>query len=78
MNNLEKYNEAFIMCFQINEEQLSNLVYQAVPTWDSIGHMSLISALEERFDIMIETDDMIDFSSYAKGKDILKKYNVTI
>jgi acyl carrier protein len=40
--------------------------------------MSLISALEEAFDIMMDTDDIIDFSSYEKGKEILKKYDVEI
>ena len=54
------------------------LVYQSVPTWDSVGHMAMIAALEERFEIMMETDDVIDFSSYLKGLEILAKYNVAI
>jgi acyl carrier protein len=49
-----------------------------VQGWDSVGHMALIAALEESFDIMMDTDDIVDFSSYEKGKAILKKYNVTI
>ena len=40
--------------------------------------MTLMSGLEEAFNISIETDDIIDFSSYNKGKEILKKYNVLI
>ena len=32
--------------------------------------MSLIAALEEAFDIMMDTDDIIDLSSYEKGKEI--------
>ena len=71
MTNLEKYNQAFIECFQ-----LEGLEYQAIPTWDSVGHMGLIAALEDAFDIMMDTDDIIDLSSYEKGKEILAKYNV--
>ena len=40
--------------------------------------MSLISELEEIFKITFETDDIIDFSSYKKGKEILKKYKVNL
>ncbi len=78
MSNLEKYNIAFIESFQISESQLIDLTYQSVQGWDSVGHMGLISLLEENFDIMLDTDDIIDFSSYEKGKEILKKYNVKL
>ena len=40
--------------------------------------MSLISELESQFKITFETDDIIDFSSFNKGKEILKKYKVEI
>ena len=53
-------------------------VYQCIPAWDSVGHMGMIAALEETLDIMMETDDIIDFSSYTKGKETLSKYNVII
>ncbi len=49
-----------------------------IPAWDSIGHMSLVAALEEAFDIMMDTDDIIDLSSYEKGKEILKKYDIEL
>jgi acyl carrier protein len=78
MNDLEKFNQVFITNLKINEQQLKGLSYQDSPNWDSVGHMGLIAALEEAFDIMIDTDDIIDFSSYEKGKDILKKYNVKL
>jgi acyl carrier protein len=78
MSNLEKYNSVFITNFKVEENQLNNLRYQDPPAWDSVGHMGLIAALEETFDVMIDTDDIIDFSSYVRGKEILKKYNVEI
>lgn len=77
MTNLEKYNSVFVETLQITEDELLGLKYQAVELWDSVGHMSLVAALEDAFDIMMETDDIIDFSSYEKGMEILKeKYDV--
>lgn len=73
MNNLEKYNNAFIETFEITEDQLPGLKYQDIEAWDSVGHMGLVAALEDAFDIMMDTDDIIDFSSYEKGKEILAK-----
>lgn len=73
MSNLEKYNDAFTATFEIDEDQLQNLKYQDIPAWDSVGHMTLIAALEDAFDIMMDTEDIIDFSSYEKGKEILAK-----
>lgn len=73
MTNLEKYNKAFMEALEITEEQLVGLEYQQVPNWDSVGHMGLIASLEDEFDIMMDTDDIIDLSSYEKGKEILSK-----
>ena len=73
MNNTEKYNNAFMETFEITEDVLPGLKYQDITAWDSVGHMSLIAALEDAFDIMMDTDDIIDFSSYERGKEILSK-----
>ena len=73
MSNLEKYNQAFTETFEITEDQLEGLKYQDITAWDSVGHMSLIAALEDAFDIMMDTDDIIDLNSYEKGKELLAK-----
>lgn len=79
MNNLEKYNNAFITTLGVSEDSLESLNYQDVTEWDSVGHMGLVAEIEDAFDIMLETDDIIDFSSYNKGKEILReKYNIEI
>ena len=79
MTNREKYDQVFIDSFSVTTDQLNeSLVYQSVQQWDSIGHMGMVAALEEAFDIMLETDDIIDFGSYTIGIEILAKYNVTI
>lgn len=78
MTNLEKYTNVFVENLQITAEQCEGLQYQGVELWDSVGHMTLVAALEDTFDIMMETDDIINLSSYEKGKEILMKYNVEI
>jgi len=77
MSNFEKYEEAFTDAFEITKEKLDGLQYQDTPLWDSVGHMTLVSNLEDTFDIMMETEDIIDLSSFEKGMEILKeKYDV--
>ena len=79
MTNLEKYNVIFKENLEVKDEQLnSELIYQSVQEWDSVGHMGLMSAIEDEFDIMLETDDIIDFNSYEEGKKILRKYDIEI
>ena len=73
MNNLEKYDQAFVDVFEITKDKLPGLKYQDIEAWDSVGHMRLVATLEEAFDIMMDTDDVIDLSSYEKGKEILGK-----
>lgn len=73
MSNLEKYNKVFCDTLQISEDKLADLKYQDVELWDSVGHMTLMAELEDALDIMMETDDIVDFSSYEKGKEILSK-----
>jgi acyl carrier protein len=76
--NLEKYNEIFMEALEVTKEELDGLEYQGVSSWDSVGHMNLIGEIEDAFDIEMETDDVIAFSSYEKGKEILSKYGVEI
>ncbi|SDG78404.1 hypothetical protein SAMN05216584_11227 [Selenomonas sp. WCT3] len=73
MTDLEKYTKVFAETFDVNESEVEKLEYQGIELWDSVGHMSLISALEEAFDIMLDTDDIIELSSFEKGKEILSK-----
>ena len=71
MKNLEKYDQAFIESLEVRKEQLAGWEYQQIVNWDSVGHMGLVAAIEDAFDIMMDTDDIIDLSSYEKGKEIL-------
>lgn len=77
MTNLEKYTEVFTKTFKIEAQEAKTLKYQEIPAWDSVGHMGLVAEIEDTFDIMMDTDDIIDFSSFEKGMEILReKYDV--
>ena len=70
MSNIDKYTNAFVEAFEISKDETKGLKYQDIKAWDSVGHMGLIAAIEEAFDIMMETEDIIDLSSFEKGKEI--------
>ena len=78
MTNQEKYLNAFVEALEVTPEEAPALVYGQSKAWDSVGHMTLVAALEDAFDIMMEMDDIIDLSSFGKGKEILRKYDVAI
>lgn len=71
----EKLREIFVSALHIPAEKvIDTLEYKSITEWDSAAHMILISYIEEGFDIMLDTDDVIDMSSFAKAKEIVKKY----
>lgn len=79
MTNREKYDQIFMDCFSVDKSALNDkFVYQSVAGWDSVGHMGMIAGIEDAFNIMMETDDIIDFGSYTKGMEILSKYNIVL
>ena len=77
MNNKQKYQDIFIKSLSIETKKFNEKIkYNEIPEWDSIGHMTLMSGLEEEFNITIDTDDIVDFSSFKKGFEILEKYEI--
>jgi len=77
MSNNEKYKKIFIESLDFDEKLFKEeLKYQEIEEWDSIGHMGLISALEDEFSITLETEDIVSYDSYEKGIEILKKYKI--
>jgi acyl carrier protein len=77
MSNFEKYKSIIKDSFQYAGD-VEQLEYQAINEWDSVGHMQLMTALEDAFSIEMDVDDIIEFSSFTKGISILAKYNVII
>ncbi len=78
MKDKNKYISIFIKSFSMDKKKFNEKIkYNDIPEWDSIGHMTLMSDLEDGFNISIDTDDIIEFSSFKKGIQILKKYKIT-
>ncbi|MCQ2224258.1 MAG: acyl carrier protein [Paludibacteraceae bacterium] len=77
MTNIEKYNNLFCESFQLQPDEIENAEYKVTELWDSVGHMILASNIEEMFEIELDPDDILDFTSYSKGLTILtNKYNI--
>lgn len=77
MNNEQKLREIFAESLGIDISQVTEeLTYNSIPEWDSIAHMALISEIDDQFDTMLDTDDVLDMSTFAKAKEILTKYDV--
>ena len=79
MENLEKYNNAFVEVFGAKVEELNDdYSKDNVGEWDSVHQLTLISIFEEAFDIMFDPEDIMEMTSYAKGKELLAKYEVEL
>jgi len=77
MSNLDKYKQVFISVFDVTEDDLNDkFTFADTDIWDSMSHITLISELEETFDVMFATDDILHFGSYNNGIEILKRYGV--
>lgn len=79
LNNKEKYDAVFCTVFGVNKDALGeNFTFNETTEWDSVAHLGLISELEDTFDVMFETEDILHYGSYMNGLNILRKYGVEI
>jgi len=79
MTNIEKYNDAFVEVFGVDSSVLDDdFSKENVESWDSVHQLNIIALLEESFDVMFDPEDIMEFTSYGKGREILKKYDVEL
>lgn len=79
MSNIEKYNNAFVEVFGVEESLLdANFNKDSVDGWDSVHQLNIIALLEESFDIMFDPEDIMELTSYEKGKELIAKYEVEL
>ena len=77
MVDIERLRVIFRKSLEVDADfPVDSLEYRGIEKWDSLAHMSLIAALEDEFDVMIDIDDVIDMSSFAKAREILGKLGV--
>lgn len=79
MTNDDRLRDAFRTALDLPEGMpVDELEYRGIDQWDSVAHMQLVAHLEDTFDVMLETDDVIDLSSFAKAREILAKLGVDL
>lgn len=79
MTHTDQYNKVFIDVFEIGIDELNDkLAIRIHPRWDSVIHLSLITRIEDEFDIMLDPEDILGFGSYPVGKSILAKYGISV
>lgn len=79
MNNLEKLNQIFCEVFSCNDSALgAGFNKCSVEGWDSVRQLSLTSSVEDEFDIMLDPEDILEFTSYENAKTILAKYEIAL
>ena len=79
MEKLQKYNRIFEEIFGVENDELNEkFTMEEVGRWNSLAHISLISSIEDEFEIMFDPEDILAFDSYEQGKKILEKYNVEL
>lgn len=77
MDNLAQYKDIFCRIFGVSESALNeSFTFKGTAVWDSVSHLSLISELEDTFDVMFETEDILHYGSYLNGIEILKRYGI--
>ena len=77
MKKKEAYSAIFEEIFNVDKSRLNeNFNFNVVENWDSLTHLSLITALEDEFDVMFETNDILHFGGYQNGMKILEKYGI--
>lgn len=78
MSKIEKLKEAFVEGLEIPMEEVEGATMESVDKWDSIGQMSLVAIIEDAFGIEFEPDEVMRFTSFEAGVDILKSHGIEI
>lgn len=79
MKNLEKLNNIFCEVFSVDSNVLNDSFNKDnVDGWDSVRQLSLTSSVEDEFDIMLDAEDILEFTSYDNAKSILAKYEIEL
>ena len=79
MANIEKYNNVFVEVFGVDSVVLNDgFSKDSVDAWDSVHQLNIIVLLEESFDVIFDPEDIMEFTSYGKGREILKKDEIEL
>ena len=72
---MDKINEILAEVFKISSEEVSqNLEMKEVENWDSLTHMNLIVAIEDKFQIQLTGDDIAEMITFDAIRSIVSKF----
>ncbi|CCH27478.1 acyl carrier protein [Actinosynnema sp. NPDC047251] len=73
----DRLRTVFVDALQLDDDvDVENLKYRDIDAWDSVGHMALVAAIEDEFDVQFETEQVIDLSSFKVAGDMLRGLGV--
>jgi acyl carrier protein len=77
MSTIDRLRADFRTAFGLPDDaDVDGLEYRGIEAWDSLAHMSLVARIEESFDVMLDTDEVLDLSSFSKAVEILGRHGV--
>jgi acyl carrier protein len=69
-----KLREVFVEALDLDGDvDVKNLKYRDIEAWDSVGHMALVAAIADEFDVRFDPDQVIDMSSFKVAEDMIKE-----
>jgi len=71
--NKERFDKIIMDVFEV-ESVDETMTRENTGKWDSLLHLTLVTAIEDEFDIMLDTEDILSLDSYASGLEIVAKY----
>jgi acyl carrier protein len=79
MSGLDKLETAFITALALPPNtDVKGAAYGVTEGWDSVAHMALVAEIENTFDIMLDTDEVIGMSSFSKAAEIVANHGVAV
>ncbi|MCF2533498.1 acyl carrier protein [Yinghuangia soli] len=74
MSTKERLKGVFAHALDLDPDtKIEDLRYREIDKWDSLGHMALVAAIEDEFDVQFDTDQVIDMSAFKVAYDMLRE-----
>lgn len=79
MTNVDRLRNTFRSALGLTDDVLVDMLeYRGIERWDSLAHLTLVADIEDSFNIMLDTDQVIDLSSFQRAVEILREHGVAV